>query len=185
MHDIHCPWLSRMQPIVRFMYSLQLLHVVGMLIRRETTQKRVQTLLSAKHKTTIICLHATWTTLLVLVVVLLVVVVVVVVVTIAIVAGSNNRKSKSSSRSSRSSSSSRRRRKRIMIIIITIAVITTLLIPLGTGIRKNSSYQHRSGINCGTAVHGSMAATIKLTTIMRVANRRAMKNSDDRTTLSC
>ena len=70
----------------------------------------------------------------------------------------------------------------IMIIIITIAVIMTQLIPLGTGIIHESSYHHGSGINCGTIVHGSMAATIKLTTIMRVANQRAIKTSDDRTT---
>ena len=70
----------------------------------------------------------------------------------------------------------------IIMIIITIAVVMTLLIPLGTGITNNSSYHHGSGINCGTTVHGSMAATIRLTTIMRVANRKAIKNSDDRTT---
>ena len=70
----------------------------------------------------------------------------------------------------------------IIMIIITIEVVMTLLIPLGTGIINNSSYHHRSGINCGTTVHGSMAATIRLTTIMRVANRKAIKNSDDRTT---
>ena len=70
----------------------------------------------------------------------------------------------------------------IIGIIITVAVVMTLLIPLGTGITNNSSYRHRSGINCGTTVHGSMAATIRLTTIMRVANRKAIKNSDDRTT---
>ena len=70
----------------------------------------------------------------------------------------------------------------IIMIIITIEVAMTLLIPLGTGIINNSSYHHRSGINCGTTVHGSMAATIRLTTIMRVANRKAIKNSDDRTT---
>ena len=58
----------------------------------------------------------------------------------------------------------------------------TLLILLGTGIINNSSYHHRSGINCGTTVHGSRAATIRLTTIMRVVSRRAIKNSDDRTT---
>ena len=69
-----------------------------------------------------------------------------------------------------------------MIIVITIAVIMTLFILLGTGIMNNSSYHHRSGINCGTTVHGSMAVTTKLTTIMRVANRRAINNSDDRTT---
>ena len=45
----------------------------------------------------------------------------------------------------------------IIIIIITIAVVMTLLTPLGTGIINNSSYHHRSGINCGTTVHGSMA----------------------------
>ena len=70
----------------------------------------------------------------------------------------------------------------IIMIIITREVAMTLLIPLGTGIINNSSYHHRSGINCGTTVHGSMAATIRLTTIMRVANRKAIKNSDDRTT---
>ena len=70
----------------------------------------------------------------------------------------------------------------IIMIIRTIEVVMTLLIPLGTGIINNSSYHHRSGINCGTTVHGSMAATIRLTTIMRVANRKAIKNSDDRTT---
>ena len=69
-----------------------------------------------------------------------------------------------------------------MIIIITITVIMTLLILLGTGVINNGSYHHRSGINCGTTVHGSMAATIKMTTIMRVANRRTINNSDDRTT---
>ena len=31
---------SRMQPIVRFLYFLQLLRVIGMLIRRETTPKQ-------------------------------------------------------------------------------------------------------------------------------------------------
>ena len=123
-------------------------------------QTRVQTLLSAKRKTAIICLHATWTTLLGVVVVEAVVVVVAVVVVeeeemIIMI---------------------------IIMIIITIAVVITLLIPLGTGITNNSSYHHRSGINCGTTVHGSMAATIRLTTIMRVANRKAIKNSDDRTT---
>ena len=70
----------------------------------------------------------------------------------------------------------------IIMIIITIEVAMTLLIPLGTGTINNSSYHHRSGINCGTTVHGSMAATIRLTTIMRVANRKVIKNSDDRTT---
>ena len=70
----------------------------------------------------------------------------------------------------------------IIMIIITIEVAMTRLIPLGTGIINNSSYHHRSGINCGTTVHGSMAATIRLTTITRVANRKAIKNSDDRTT---
>ena len=134
-------------------------------------QTRVQTLLSAKRKTAIICLHATWTTLLgvvvvvaVAVVVAVVVVVVVVVVEVVVV---------------------EEEEMIIMIIImiiITIAVVITLLIPLGTGITNNSSYHHRSGINCGTTVHGSMAATIRLTTIMRVANRKAIKNSDDRTT---
>ena len=70
----------------------------------------------------------------------------------------------------------------IIMVIITVEVVMTLLIPLGTGIINNSSYHHRSGINSGTTVHGSMAATIRLTTIMRVANRKAIKNSDDRTT---
>ena len=69
----------------------------------------------------------------------------------------------------------------IIMIIITIAVVMKLLIPLGTGIINNSSYHHRNGINCGTIVHGSMAATTRLTTIMRVANPKAIKNSDDRT----
>ena len=31
---------SQMQPIVRFMYFLQLLHIIGMLIRRETTANK-------------------------------------------------------------------------------------------------------------------------------------------------
>ena len=73
----------------------------------------------------------------------------------------------------------------IKMIIITIAVVMTLLIPLGTGITNKSSYHHRNGINCGTTVHGSVAVTIRLTRIMRVANRKAIKNSDDRTTSSC
>ena len=37
MHDIHGP--SRMQPTVRLLFFLQLLHVTSMLIRRETTPK--------------------------------------------------------------------------------------------------------------------------------------------------
>ena len=142
-------------------------------------QTRVQTLLSAKRKTAIICLHATWTTLLVVVVVVVVAVAVVVVVVVAVVVVvvavvvvvevvvvvvEEEEMI-----------------IMIIMIIITIAVVITLLIPLGTGITNNSSH-HRSGINCGTTVHGSMAATIRLTTIMRVANRKAIKNSDDRTT---
>ena len=131
-------------------------------------QTRVQTLLSAKRKTAIICLHATWTTLLgVVVVVVVVVVAVVVVVVVAVVVVVVEEEMIIMI---------------IIMIIITIAVVITLLIPLGTGITNNSSYHHRSGINCGTTVHGSMAATIRLTTIMRVANRKAIKNSDDRTT---
>ena len=129
-------------------------------------QTRVQTLLSAKRKTAIICLHATWTTLLGVVVVVVVVVVAVVVVVVAVVVVEEEEMIIMI----------------IIMIIITIAVVITLLIPLGTGITNNSSYHHRSGINCGTTVHGSMAATIRLTTIMRVANRKAIKNSDDRTT---
>ena len=45
-----------------------------------------------------------------------------------------------------------------IMIIIRIAVVITVLIPLKTGLTNNSSYHHRSGINCGTTVHGSMAA---------------------------
>ena len=67
------------------------------------------------------------------------------------------------------------------MIIITIAVVMTLLILRGTGIINNSSYHHRNGINCGTTVHGSMAAASRLTTIMRAAKPKAIKNSDDRT----
>ena len=132
-------------------------------------QTRVQALLSAKRKTAIICLHATWTTLLVVVVVVVAAVVVVAVVVVVVVEVVVVEEEEMI----------------IMIlimIIITIAVVITLLIPLGTGITNNSSYHHRSGINCATTVHGSMAATIRLTTIMRVANRKAIKNSDDRTT---
>ena len=70
----------------------------------------------------------------------------------------------------------------IIMTTITIAVIMTLVILLGTGMINNNSYHHRSGINCGTTFPGSMVVTIKLATIMRVANRRAIKNSDDTTT---
>ena len=138
-------------------------------------QTRVQTLLSAKRKTAIICLRATWTTLLgvVLVVVVVVAAVVVAVVVVVVVVVEAE------------VVVVEEEEMIIMIIImiiITIAVVITLLTPLGTGITNNSSYHHRSGINCGTTVHGSMAATIRLTTIMRVANRKAIKNSDDRTT---
>ena len=132
-------------------------------------QTRVQTLLSAKRKTAIICLHATWTTLLGVVVVVVVVVVVAVVVAVVVVAVVVEEEEEMIIMI-------------IIMIIIIIAVVITLLIPLGTGITNNSSYHVRSGINCGTTVHGSMAATIRLTTIMRVANRKAIKNSDDRTT---
>ena len=73
---------SRMQPIVRFMYFLQLLHVIGMLIRRETTPKKGTNI--AVRKTAIICLHATWATLLAGVVVVVVVVVVVAAVVVVV-----------------------------------------------------------------------------------------------------
>ena len=52
-----------MQPVVRFVYFLQLLHGIGMLIRRETSHIWVPTEVSASRKTAIVYLHAIWTTL--------------------------------------------------------------------------------------------------------------------------